>query len=82
MAVFYTVLDTAEGKFRAYPTKAQAIEAWRSQPPEDRVDGITRITTADMPLRELLCAVYNDWGFAEKQEWIALSPARPESDAS
>jgi hypothetical protein len=66
MTAIYTIRvdDAIEGSI-AYPTLREAREAQRAF----GVDGpISRIQIGKIPLRRLLCALYNREGFAAKQE--------------
>jgi len=74
MAVFYevTVKDATEGSVAA-PTLKDALDIRKDC--EGPYGEITKVTTRPMKLRELLAAVYNREGFAEKTETV-MGPVR------
>lgn len=61
------IKDAMEGEI-AFPTLRAARECSRNDDSPPSV--ILKIKVAKMPIRELLCAVFNREGFAEQQEEV------------
>lgn len=66
MTVIYTMVDD-DGEERAFSSLAEARRIRAQDYNMGNRPSITRVVVAKMPLRELLCAVYERHGFAKEQ---------------
>lgn len=64
--------DTLTGTFYV-PTKAEAVSLARANRSEgDEYASVVAMKIADMPRRELICALLNHEGFAQEQTEVPL----------
>lgn len=70
--IIYTVSDddAMEGEI-AFPTKAEAIAYAKAVAESGQPTSVTKIRVGKMPVRDMLCAVFNRLGYAAEQDVIA-----------